>query len=84
MKLKVYNRWPQYQKVSPLTDCIDKHKTSTIRCIYTFMETSGRPTLHSIEQDAISALQTLVRSILGTGAVCVVSTARAARCRDKG
>ena len=75
---------PRYQKVSPLTDCIDKHKTTTMRYIYTFLETSGRPTMHSTEQDAIPSLQTLVLSILGTGAGCVVSIARAARCRDKG
>lgn len=28
MKQKVYSRWPKYQKVSPLADCIDKHRTT--------------------------------------------------------
>lgn len=48
------------KRLATFTDRTGKIEATTMRCSYTFMEISGRPTMHSNEQDTMPALQALV------------------------
>lgn len=79
MKQKVYSRWPQYQKVSPLADCIDKHRTTiwdVFILSWRFLEGPLCTVLSRKPSWPTSAQHLRHRT------VCGVSVARAARRRD--